>query len=283
VAGISAPRDIALGFRHTCALDGGGRLLCWGANGGGFHNFGNERTTSVWEATPFGDQVDAIAVELDENHGCLVLSNRRMQCWGMNYWGTLGDGRSQSGPQNRLTDVLDMERITDVGVGFGHTCALRSDGVVFCWGANGVGELGDGTTEIRYEPIAVEGIPKAIALGTGPHHTCVVSEAGQVWCWGWGDRGFTDRIEDTPRLIEGVGDAIDVADGAGFTCVLTGTGEVWCWGTESSPFGEFPARIFESARKISAGSTHACALLEGGEIRCAGFNNSGQLDVPAEP
>ena len=201
----------------------------------------------------------------------------------MNYWGQLGDGRSQGTPQNRRTSVAGISGIVEIGVGFGHTCALNRDGQVLCWGANGVGEIGDGTTEIQYEPVVVEGLPRAVALGTGAHHTCIVDEPGQVWCWGWGDRPFVDSVPDVPRRIEGVDGAVDVADGGGFSCALRIDDTVWCWGHERSAFSLSPALSIENARSISAGSGHACALVGDGDIVCVGENASGQRNVPEVP
>ena len=281
IEGLEFPRAIGLGFLHTCAIDGVGRPVCWGANGGGFHNYGTERTTTVWAPTPFGDaQIDAVAIEVDEQHACALLADRTVECWGMNSWGQLGDGRSQGTPQNQRTPVVGVSEVIEIGVGFGHTCALERDGQVYCWGANGVGELGDGSTEIRLEPVLVACLPPVVALGTGAHHTCAVSAVGEVWCWGWDDRTFTESVPDTPRRIDGVSSAVDVSDGGSFSCALKADGVVLCWGNERSPFSSAPAIVFEGARSISAGSAHACAAVGEDEIRCVGESANGQTEVP---
>lgn len=281
VEGIRRPRSLGLGFLHSCGVDGSGRVLCWGANAGGFHNYGSDRTTTAVVATPFDDrQADATAIAAGEQHACVILSDRTVECWGMNSWGQLGDGRSQGTPQNVRTSVTGVAEVVQIGVGFGHTCALDEVGGVSCWGANGLGELGDGTTEISHLPLWVAGTGEVVSLGVGAHHSCVANRVGEVWCWGWGDRPFTESVPDRPRLISGVSNAVEVVAGGAFSCARSSDGTVQCWGHERSDFPRTPVRIFESALSVSAGSGHICSLLEGGEVECAGLGANGQTTVP---
>jgi alpha-tubulin suppressor-like RCC1 family protein len=70
-----------------------------------------------------------------------------------------------------------------------HTCGLRRDGRVLCWGANGEGELGDGTANDSALPVAVVQLPRAVDIAAGGIHTCAVDRAGTVWCWGANGNG----------------------------------------------------------------------------------------------
>ncbi|MCB9520732.1 MAG: hypothetical protein H6699_07650 [Myxococcales bacterium] len=280
VDGLRNPRSLGLGFLHSCALTTDGALRCWGANGGPFHNFGSARTSTVSTPVAFGDVSDARQVALGENHGCVLLADQTLECWGMNAHGALGDGTTQGAPQNRLSAVVGLGRVVEVSVGFGHTCARDVDGAVYCWGANGLGELGDGTTTSSSQPQRVPELPEATDLGVGAHHSCAVDPDGSLWCWGWGDREYTNSAGDVPRRIDGLPEVTRVVAGGDFTCVLSSDQDVWCWGGPRSSFGTEPVRQLQGGRSMAAGSAHVCVLLEGGFVTCLGANNNGQLNVP---
>jgi len=79
------------------------------------------------------------------------------------------------------------------------SCATRTSGRVFCWGANGYGRLGDGTTTQRSTTVRVIGLTNATQVTAGRSHSCGVRPNGRAYCWGWngygqlGDGTTTDR------------------------------------------------------------------------------------------
>jgi alpha-tubulin suppressor-like RCC1 family protein len=76
------------------------------------------------------------------------------------------------------------EQAFAVSAGGVHTCAVMQDTRVACWGENGFGQLGDGTTNDRTTPMLVPGLSGVIALATGDGHTCALKQNGSVACWG---------------------------------------------------------------------------------------------------
>ena len=76
-----------------------------------------------------------------------------------------------------------------IAAGRAHTCALRADGTVGCWGDNIEGQLGDGTTTNRSTPVTVSGLANVVAVAAGNHHTCALRADGTVRCWGSNSAG----------------------------------------------------------------------------------------------
>ena len=193
VSGISAATAVAAGNTHTCALLSGGGVKCWGQGGNGQlgdgfpGDPGNQlRLTPV---TVSGIN-DATAIATGGFHSCAIVTDGKVRCWGDDGLGQLGDGTL--GDFSLVpVEVSGLTGATALAAGEFFTCALRDDSTVWCWGANGFGQLGDGTTADSPVPVQVAGLPDpddhpALALTAGNGHTCVlVDDLGEpALCWG---------------------------------------------------------------------------------------------------
>jgi alpha-tubulin suppressor-like RCC1 family protein len=173
---------VAAGAYHSVVLTSDGELFAWGHNGGG--ELGDGTGTTRYTAVPvdmsgalLGKTVTAIAAGVA--HTVALTSDGKPFAWGFNVLGQLGDGTTT----NRYTPVavdtsgvLLGKIVTAMSSGGDFSVALTSDGKVFAWGYNFVGEVGDGTTTTRLSPVAVDMsgalLGKTVtAIAAGYYHT----------------------------------------------------------------------------------------------------------------
>jgi hypothetical protein len=115
------------------------------------------------------------------------------------------------------------------------TCALTVDGSAFCWGYNYFGDVGDGTTTRRFDPVRVAGNIAFRIVQPGGKHTCGLSTMNVLYCWGdntdgeLGDGTTVNRR--TPTVVSGGRTYTHVAVGTAHTCALDTAGQAWCWGS----------------------------------------------------
>jgi alpha-tubulin suppressor-like RCC1 family protein len=157
VVGLSNVVHIAAGAFHTCAVLGDGTVRCWGGNTYGQCGDGT-RDDQVNQGRLSPVQVsgitDAVRVAAGEIHTCALLADETVACWGTNAYGNLGTGTKND---THLTPVpvAGLSGVVSISVGSYHSCALIADGTMKCWGDNGWGQLGDGTTTQRLVPTTV--------------------------------------------------------------------------------------------------------------------------------
>ncbi len=80
--------------------------------------------------------------------------------------------------------VTGLSGVTAIASGDFYTMALKSDGLVWAWGWNGYGQLGDGTTTDSLTPVQVIGLSQLVAISTGGLHSVALRSDGTVWVWG---------------------------------------------------------------------------------------------------
>ncbi len=288
----AAASQISLGRNHACALTLAGGLKCWGENS--FGQVGAGVFSSL--LTPIsvkGLESDVYQVKAGANHTCAVTSGGAAKCWGFNNKGQLGDGSTS----NRATPVKVSglgSGVLAISAGKAHTCALTTDGLVKCWGANQFGQLGTGNTTNSLVPQKVVGLDGVISVAAGSNFTCALTNNGQVKCWGsnsYKTLGSTPGgYSSLPVQIGALSSSIEaISAGYAHVCAITGNGEGWCWG--SNAYGALadgsnatdratPVQVegfLNDIISFAAGNQHNCAVTSSGALKCWGWNWAGQV------
>lgn len=204
-----------------------------------------------------------------------------------------GDGVCDTGAGETFQECPVDCGWVEVAAGAFHTCAVLGEGTLWCWGLNGSGQLGDGSTGDRDVATLVPGLTDVVAVSAGDEHTCAALDDGTTWCWGanakgqLGDGSIIDSA--VPVQVIGLGNVGAVAAGGEHSCALSGQ-TLWCWGkNDKGQVGDGtvedrdqPVPVSAStglslALSVTAGSKHTCAIAVGGAAWCWGDKGGGRL------
>ncbi len=179
-----------------------------------------------------------------------------------------------------------------VTAGDARACAVRTDGSAACWGSNRAGELGDGTTTHRPEPVFLDDNQWA-SLSAGDDVTCGVRTDGRAACWGSNSSGElgdgSGAGQFTPHELP-YDDWLSITAGGGpeaqsHVCGIRRGGAGVCWG--DNRYGQIgdgtnvdrfePFALKGSWKMLSAGGGHTCGVRTDGTAACWGNNDHGQI------
>lgn len=205
--------SIDAGSATTCGITKNGDAYCWGASDfGSLLGQGDDdrdrKLAPGLVAGEFKFKPNSISVGLD--HACAISTADEAICWGRGRYGKLGIGSADAlGVIENLRTPREVKgniSFTSLATGVFQTCGIATDGKAYCWGRNGSGQLGDGTTIMRTEPVAVSANFRFTDIAVGNDHACGISSADEVYCWGDGTAGKlgtrSPENELTPTEVE---------------------------------------------------------------------------------
>ena len=257
-AGQARFASIAAGTYRTCGIDAAGAVACWGQDSDGY------------------SRVSLLGVGEREMERCTAYDQTR---------------RCSRVP----LPVAVPAPVKTLSVGNAHTCALATDGRVFCWGENRLGSFGMPDEAVRASgtPRLMETRLRFTTISGWSGTTCGVATDGVAFCWGVNDHGQGGSgarpcgmypCNRTPTAVGGPVRFTGVSAGEYLTCGVARDGAVYCWGIPAGDTDDVqgsgrPARMDlpEPASDVSVGSMHACALGRSGRAYCWGTGSYGDL------
>ncbi len=279
------------GARHTCGLQFDKEILCWGDNaraqlGQPLATLGSTTPLPLASGPMPGRWISLTA---GDTHSCAIDDAFDLWCWGNNgSSGALGGGcADEATPVPRSVGGGDWQSLDAYRR---HTCALKEDGSLWCWGSNIDGALGVGDFDDRCSPVAV-GDARWQSLGIGAFHSCAISDEQSVSCWGGNQQGQLGRgyvgmgdKQTVPLAIEG--SYKHLAGGASHACALDLADELHCWGHNAR--GQLgisgttdaarpqPIDAGHRWRQLALGNGHTCGIRLSGTVHCWGASDLGQ-------
>ena len=310
VRSLSNVTALAAGINYTCARLTDTTVKCWGANS--FGQLGRDTslgTTSASIPAPVTGLSKVATIAIGKAHSCASLTDGTVKCWGNNETGQLGN--TTPTPRFIPVAVTGLSNVAAVAAGGqtfrqgGHSCALLTDGAVWCWGANGNLQLGDGSITKSTTPVPVHSLSNVASIAAFGNFTCAVLTNTTVECWGANNRGQLGRDTSLgattpasiPAPITGLSNVTAVATSGRYACARLTDATVKCWGANDrgqlgpnvpldpstgKPFREslIPVAVgLSNVAALAAGFDYTCALLTDSTVKCWGVNSPTPVDV----
>ena len=308
---------ISTATTHTCAIASDNLAYCWGDNTNG--QLGNNSTTQ--SLVPVAVNTSGVlsgktilAIKTGTSHTCVIASDNKAYCWGLNTYGQLGNNSTSQSLVPVAVDtsgVLSGKTVIALSTGNTHTCVIASDNNAYCWGHGANGRLGNSSSSDRLVPVAVttSGVlsGKTItSITAGGSHTCAIASDSRLYCWGYNQNGYlgnnSSSDSSVPVAVDTSGVLLNktitsVASKFFDTCALSSDGQAYCWGNNGS--GQLgtgdtlaylvPQRVAsylagyktgvpgKTSIAVAGGAYHTCAIASDNNAYCWGYDSNGQL------
>lgn len=252
-----------------------------------------------------------VATSPGGNYALALTADGKIYAWGDNGVGQLGDGTqvTKTVPvQVDASGALAGKTVVAISAGASHSLALTSDGMVYAWGDNFYGRLGDGTTQMRLSPVAVNAAgalagKTVVAIEAGSSHSMALTSDGLVYAWGYGFHGQLGNgstvDQSTPVAVQTSGvltgkTIIGISAGISHSAAITADGVIATWGSNingelgnnSTNPSSVPVQVIASGSlsgktvtDVRAGGSFTLALTSDGQVHSWGGNGSGQLGI----
>ena len=267
--------QVSAGYAHSLAVGSDGNVYAWGYNGYGQLGDGtrDDKHAPVRVKTPdrktYPDlpaDFTYLQVSAGTDHSLAVGSDGNVYAWGNNSSGQLGDGtrddkhapvRVKTPDRKTYPDLPADFTYVQVSAGYQHSLAVGSDGNVYAWGNNSLGQLGDGTGSSRYAPVRVKTPDRKtypdlpadftyLQVSAGNYHSLAVGSDGNAYAWGLNRNGQLGdgtgsgyrnapvmvRTPDRKTYPDLPADFtyLQVSAGWGYSLAVGSDGNAWAWG-----------------------------------------------------
>ena len=295
---------VSAGSGHTMAVDTGGNLWAWGDNSQGQLGDG----TLISRRSPIKIMDNVSMISAGDRYNLAIRTDGSLWAWGQNDRGQLGDGTAinRRYPVKIMEDVIyasagwkrtdgglaegvqyfqDVNSAPDTGLIWQHSLAVTSDGVLWAWGDNNAGQLGDETLINRHAPVRVMG--DVVSVSAGNMFTMAVKIDNSLWAWGHNDRGQfgIGTIVGSRIPIMIMENVLEVYAGDSYAMLIRTDGSLWAMGqNDRGQFGNgnrvssrVPLRLKENVQSLAASGNHTMAIMADGSLWAWGQNDRGQF------
>lgn len=312
--GANTVTQLAVSADYSCAVLSDAALKCWGT-GGGFLGYGDSTTRLAPGADLNfgGSTVLAVGVSARsyQGHTCAILADGTMSCWGTNSDGELGIGTTTSNTSPSAALNFGGQTVTNLANTDGNTCAVLGNHDSKCWGYNGDGEVGIGST---VTPQKSPGTSIAFASGvyakstTACYYgtTCAITNNDDLVCWGYNYLFGLPSLDGTYPNALSPGSAVDFggdkvksfACGTSTACAVLQSGKLQCWGNapyigttadggrkDAPDYQSLPLGNGRTAQKVAVAllGNRTCVLLDDQSLKCWGPNDYDTLGYDGLP
>ncbi len=233
----------AAGFAHSVFAKSDGTVWAWGQNAAG--QLGDGTTTYRAAPVQVSGLVDVVAVAAGHSHSLALKSDGTVWAWGHNVAGELGDGTTTV----RVTpvQVVGLLGVTAIAAGWGYWVAVQSNGsnagLVWAWGRNSVGQLGDGSFLDRRIPVRTVGLSSVTAIAAGSNFALAIKNDGTAWSWGRNDSGQLgtgmplSAVAPIAQRVLPLANVRTIAAGRLHALAVDADGWLWGWGRDTMELG----------------------------------------------
>lgn len=298
VSGGGTWKFVAVGYVSACGIKTDDSLHCWGSNASAVTARGTT-TGSTLVPTAVSGGGAWKSVDVGQFHGCGIKTDNSMWCWGNNAGGRTGLN-TQTGTATTPTAISGGGSWKMVDTAPVHSCAIKSDDTMHCWGINTAGQLGDTTLVDRWVPTAVTGGSTWSRTMVSGGTTCGILLSNKTMkCWGSNYQGLradnntADRVTKPTKVFAGeTWKSLKLGSlgwGLDFTCGLKVDGSVSCWGYNDEgalgptvPLNKItiPKVVVSNGNvfsDIQPGAAHICGMKADGSVMCWGYNAENEL------
>lgn len=298
VPGLTNVKQVTTGNHFSCALKNDNTVWCWGAND--FYQLGDgTRNPSVTPVKVQGLPYTTISsIASGPTHTCVITGAGAVYCWGHNNMGQLGNGTINFDFSSPVKATMPSPA-KQISMGAAHTCAVDTNGYVYCWGQNNHRQLAQPTANSRFpSPVKIAGNDKYKYVSAGFDFTCGITTTKVVKCWGnnnFGQLGSGKTPSEMPyqyrpTQIPNILNVKQLDTGYYHACAINGADGMYCWG--QGTYGQLPLigtsnRIapkytgvdtkYGTVAELGLGAHHSCMVNTKGATYCWGNKSFGQL------
>ncbi|MDL2327455.1 hypothetical protein LJC64_02185, partial [Ruminococcaceae bacterium OttesenSCG-928-A11] len=319
--GLTA-KQISVGRYHTCVVASDDNAYCWGsgANGSNHGQLGNGASLNSNIPVPVAKLAGGLEgltvkqVSAGDTSTCAIASDDNVYCWGYGTYGQLGNGSNSTSdvpvPVAKIAGGLEGLSIKQISTGGEDTCAIASDGNLYCWGSGWYGKRGNGSSSTSNIPVSVSKLSGGLAgltikqVSVGNEHICAITSDNNAYCWGGegtnsgvigSDISTSSNIPVPVAKLTGGLEGLTVKQisaGYSHTCAIASDDNVYCWGygtygelgNGSNSTSDVPVPVLRlpggleglTVEKISSEGT-TCTIVSSKDVYCWGSGNSGEL------